>query len=162
MVLLGRDGRVRAHAPAPGDFRYRGSFLQDGELVLEVELKLKASTPQAVRDETNRVNRRRAASQPKGGHSFGCMFKNPAGDSAGRLVDECGLKGLRVGGAVVSETHGNFVINDGTATAADVAGLIRRVREAVRAQRGVELELEVQVWPSARLVDDAPSEGEGA
>jgi UDP-N-acetylmuramate dehydrogenase len=162
VVLLGADGALRTHVPAPGDFRYRRSFVRPGEVVIEAALRLRASEPQAVRDETNRVNRQRAGSQPKGGHSAGCMFKNPDGASAGRLVDECGLKGLRVGGASVATAHGNFVLNSGTATAADIASLVRRVRDEVRRQRGVELEIEVQAWPSRRLLDAPDAGGEGA
>ena len=73
------------------------------------------------------------------------MFKNPETTSAGKLVDECGLKGLRIGGAIVSERHGNFIINDGTATANDVLTLIEQVRERVKTERGIDLHTEVQV-----------------
>ena len=73
------------------------------------------------------------------------MFKNPAAVPAGRLIDELGLKGSRVGGAMISHEHGNFLVNDGTATAADVLALIDQVRTRVRAERGIDLELEVQV-----------------
>ena len=73
------------------------------------------------------------------------MFKNPDGTPAGKLVDECGLKGLTVGGASVSELHGNFMINDGQANADEVLELIRRVQAAVRDQRGIELKTEVQI-----------------
>ena len=71
------------------------------------------------------------------------MFKNPEGDAAGRLIDECGLKGLRVGDAEVSRVHGNFIVNHGAARAADVLALIREVRGRVQAARGVTLEPEV-------------------
>ena len=134
--------------------------MQPGELVLEVTLRLAPSTPEAVRDETNRVNRQRAASQPKGGHSSGCIFRNPPGDAAGRLIDQCGLKGLRVGGAFVSPAHGNFIINDGTATADDILELIARVRAEVARQAGVELQLEVQVW-GERPAGGSPDPAEG-
>ena len=73
------------------------------------------------------------------------MFKNPESIPAGKLVDECGLKGLSVGGASVSERHGNFIINSGKATAADVEALIAQVRERVAEQRGIELQTEVQI-----------------
>jgi len=156
VVVLQPDGRLRAHVVEDGDFEYRRSFLTPGELVLEVVLALKSADPERVRDETNRVNRSRAGSQPKGGHSSGCIFKNPAGASAGRLIDECGLKGTRVGGAVVSPSHGNFILNEGGATADDVIALIRKVRAEVKRQRGVDLELEVQAWPSRAIVEEAP------
>lgn len=170
IVLMSSEGSVRTHVPAEGDFRYRRSFVLPGELILEIVLQLAQSSPEAVRAETNRVNRARAGSQPKGGHSSGCVFKNPLPLSAGRLIDECGLKGMKVGGAQVSPAHGNFIINDGTATAGDIAEIIRRVRAEVLRQRGVELEIEVQIWPSHEAIgiasadpmaDDSPR-GEGA
>jgi UDP-N-acetylmuramate dehydrogenase len=144
------DGTVRRHVVRDGDFAYRTSFLSPEETVLEVELQLQPSTPDAVRKEADRVNRQRAGSQPKGGHSSGCMFKNPAHAPAGLLIERCGLKGRRRGGARVSEAHANFVINDGTATAADILGLIDEIRAEVRQQVGVDLELEIKVWRGER------------
>ena len=73
------------------------------------------------------------------------MFKNPAAIPAGKLIDELGLKGLRVGGAVVSSEHGNFIVNDGAATARDILDLIAEIRRRALLERGVELETEVQV-----------------
>ena len=84
----------------------------------------------------------RKESQPRG-PSAGCIFKNPEGSYAGKLIDEHGLKGLRVGGAEVSGVHGNFIVNTGGATAADVIELVRRVRERVKAASGYDLEPEV-------------------
>jgi UDP-N-acetylenolpyruvoylglucosamine reductase len=89
--------------------------------------------------------RKRQESQPREA-SAGCMFKNPPGDSAGRLIDQCGLKGLREGAAEVSPIHANFIVNHGDATAAEVLALVRRVRAAVRAQKGVELQPEVLLF----------------
>jgi UDP-N-acetylmuramate dehydrogenase len=170
VLVLGADGRERVHAVRDGDFRYRGSFLGPDEVVLEVTLELRASDRGAVRAETDRVNRARAGSQPKGGHSAGCMFKNPVASPAnpvaspanpvaspaspvasparpaGKLIDECGLKGMRRGGASVSQAHGNFVVNDGTATASDILALIDALRAEVLRRTGVELETEVKVW----------------
>lgn len=147
--LMTPDGIVREHPVVPGDFRYRRSFMRPGEVILDVTLEMATGDPSAIRAETDRVNRTRAASQPKGGHSSGCIFRNPEGDAAGRLVDACGLKGRRRGGAVVSEAHGNFIVNDGSATADDILGLIEDIRAAVKAQSGVELDLEIVVWRGA-------------
>jgi UDP-N-acetylmuramate dehydrogenase len=88
---------------------------------------------------------RRNATQPLGSPSCGSVFRNPPGDHAGRLIESAGLKGARVGGAVVSEKHANFIINDGDATAADIEQLIERVRAEVEKTAGVRLELEVRV-----------------
>jgi UDP-N-acetylmuramate dehydrogenase len=154
--LLGADGRERTHDVRDGDFRYRHSFVRPGELVLEVTLELPQGEADAVRRETDRINRARAGSQPKGGHSSGCMFKNPPEAPAGRLIDECGLKGLRRGGARVSEAHANFVVNDGTASARDILELMDAVRAEVLARTGVTLESEVQVWRGTTPREEAP------
>ena len=87
---------------------------------------------------------KRWTSQPKE-PSAGCIFKNTKVSPAGRLIDELGLKGTRVGGAVVSDIHGNFIINDGSATARDVLALIEVIRTTARAERGVEFETEVEI-----------------
>ncbi len=89
--------------------------------------------------------RKRQESQPRE-PSAGCIFKNPPGNSAGRLIDECGLKGERVGGAEVSMVHANFIVNRGGATGRDVLELVRRVRSRVRAEKGVELQPEVLLY----------------
>ena len=88
---------------------------------------------------------RRNATQPLGSPSCGSVFRNPPGDHAGRLIESAGLKGARIGGAVVSEKHANFIINDGDATAADIEQLIELVRTEVEKAAGVRLELEVRV-----------------
>ena len=77
--------------------------------------------------------------------SAGCIFKNPGGISAGRLIDELGLKNSSIGGARVSEVHANFIVNDGGATATEILSLIGKIRERARAERGIELETEVSI-----------------
>ncbi len=84
------------------------------------------------------------------GLSAGCIFKNPSGDSAGRLLDLCGLKGRRVGDAEISQMHANFILNRGQASTQDVLALIGQMKRAVRRRFGIELELEVKHWPAAR------------
>jgi UDP-N-acetylenolpyruvoylglucosamine reductase len=96
---------------------------------------------------------KRRTSQPAAA-SAGCIFKNPGPCPAGKLVDELGLKGVAVGGAKVSEVHGNFIVNAGGATAADVLELIGRVRERARADRGIELETEVQIVGEERSIHE--------
>ena len=89
--------------------------------------------------------KKRHESQPRE-PSAGCIFKNPAGSSAGRLIDECGLKGERVGDAEVSPVHANFIVNRGKASGADVLELVRRIRARVRQVKGVELQPEVLLY----------------
>jgi UDP-N-acetylmuramate dehydrogenase len=88
---------------------------------------------------------RRKATQPIGEWSCGSVFTNPPGDHAARLIDSSGLKGFRIGGARVSEMHANFIVNDGTATAANIEALIAHVMKVVKAQHAVELKPEVRV-----------------
>ena len=98
----------------------------------------------AVTARMNEFSRRRWQTQPAA-PSAGCVFKNPPSIPAGKLIDELGLKGTRVGGAAVSAAHANFIINDGTATARDVLNLIDIIKERAKAARGIELETEVQI-----------------
>ena len=113
-------------------------------IALSAVLRGELEGREEVRARMDALRKQRTESQPHN-RSAGCMFKNPETTSAGKLVDECGLKGLRIGGAIVSERHGNFIINDGTATANDVLTLIEQVRERVKTERGVDLHTEVQV-----------------
>lgn len=126
-------------------FHYRGSSIPEGAAVASVTVGLTRDDPEVLARETKQLTARRLGSQPKG-RNAGCVFKNPEGASAGRLIDELGLKGARRGGAVVSTRHANFVMNEGGATAEDVLALLEHVRERVRAETGVPLELEVKVW----------------
>jgi UDP-N-acetylmuramate dehydrogenase len=109
-------------------------------------LELKTDDPGMIRERINIETTYRRESQPQGVSSAGCAFRNPPGDSAGRLIEEAELKGLRIGGAKVSETHANFIVNMDSASGGDVLNLINRIREAVLAKFGITLELEVDIW----------------
>ncbi|MBI1739124.1 MAG: hypothetical protein HYR58_07740 [Acidobacteria bacterium] len=113
-------------------------------LAVKLELPSKAY-PEIVKG-IRICNEKRRASQPLGQKSAGCIFKNPPGASAGRMIDELGLKGFHVGDAWVSDRHANFFVNKGTASCADMLALIAAVREKVRSSYGIELEEEVVVW----------------
>ena len=95
--------------------------------------------------ETGELSRQRTKSQP-GGRNAGCAFKNPEGEKAGRIIDDLGLKSTRVGGALISPRHANFVVNDAGAKAQDVLDLLDLVHERVERETGIDLELEVKVW----------------
>lgn len=99
----------------------------------------------AIKERVAAYRIRRQESQPRE-PSAGCIFRNPDGDSAGRLIDELGMKGERVGDAEVSRIHGNFIVNRGAATADDVVALVRKVRNRVRSERKVTLEPEVLLY----------------
>jgi UDP-N-acetylmuramate dehydrogenase len=144
IVVYGEDGEPQA-PPEGWRFHYRGSSIPEGSAVASLSLALRRDEPRALEAEIRELTLQRVRSQP-GGRNAGCVFKNPPGAHAGRLIDELGLKGTRQGGARVSERHANFVVNDGGASASDVLELLELMRERVRREAGVELELEVRVW----------------
>ncbi len=138
VVEVFHDGKLHLYRPEELGFAYRTSHLPPGGIVTRVRFRLTPATPAAVRERMALVDRARKG-QPKK-KSAGCAFKNPAGDSAGRLIDVHGLKGLREGQAMVSLEHGNFIVNLGGATARDVWRLVQRIRSVI------PLELEWEVW----------------
>jgi len=127
-------------------FEYRHTSFAPDDMMLTVKLELPSKPFEEILKGIRICNEKRRASQPLGQKSAGCIFKNPPGGSAGRMIDELGLKGLSVGDARVSDRHANFFINAGHASAADMLALIADVRERVRQAYGVTLENEVVVW----------------
>jgi UDP-N-acetylmuramate dehydrogenase len=132
LALGYRDSRLKH--PAPGE---------PAEVVVEATFRLTPAEPETIKARLDEIRRWRQAHQPLGLPSAGSVFRNPEGDSAGRLIEAAGLKGTRIGGAVVSEKHANFIVNDRKGTAADVRRLAERVRAAVGERYGVELDFEV-------------------
>ncbi len=127
-------------------FEYRHTSFAPDDMMLAVKLELPSKPYPEILQGIRLCNEKRRASQPLGQKSAGCIFKNPPGASAGRMIDELGLKGHAVGGACISDRHANFFVNAGHASAADMLGLIADVRERVRQVYGVTLENEVVVW----------------
>jgi UDP-N-acetylmuramate dehydrogenase len=127
-------------------FEYRHTSFAPDDMMLAVILELPSKSYQEILKGIRICNEKRRASQPLGQKSAGCIFKNPLGASAGRMIDELGLKGLSVGGARVSDRHANFFVNAGDASAKDMLELIANVRERVQRNFGVSLENEVVVW----------------
>ena len=130
-------------------FGYRRSLLTDRPetVVLYAVFDLEPGDPETIRGEMEELIRRRREKQPLDRPSAGSTFKRPTGHFAGGLIEQCGLKGARIGGAQVSEKHAGFVINAGGATCADILALIRRIRETVKAETGVTLEPEIKILP---------------
>ncbi|MCS7079530.1 MAG: UDP-N-acetylmuramate dehydrogenase [Chloracidobacterium sp.] len=146
-VDVARDGRIITLPRETLDFAYRRSPFTDQDLILGVTLQLRPGDAGTSRAEIAEYRRRRAATQPVNANSAGCMFKNPGPDlAAGRIIDELGMKGDAVGGATISPLHANFIVTNGNARAADVFALVERIRSRVREARGIELEMEVEVW----------------
>ncbi len=142
-----RDSRFK-HAPG-GRMTDAGPLADAAraprEIVVAATFRLAPAPPEEIRTRLDEIRRWRQAHQPVGMPSAGSVFRNPAtGPSAGELIDRAGLKGLRIGGASVSEKHANFIVNDGHGTATDVRRLAEHVREEIRGRDGVELVLEVE------------------
>jgi UDP-N-acetylmuramate dehydrogenase len=137
------DGAIHVFRAADLEFSYRRSSLPAGVIVLSATF---ACPPGKVdRDVYNRSIGRKET-QPIAERTFGSTFVNPPGDFAARMIESCGLKGRRLGGAMISDLHANFIVNvDGRASAADVEGLIRLMRTEVRRKYGVTLKTEVIV-----------------
>lgn len=115
-----------------------------GDIVLTATFRLVPADPAAIKARLDDIRRWRREHQPLGRPSAGSVFRNPPGDSAGRLIDACGLRGTRLGGAAISEMHANFIVNEGGATASDVRRLAERARHAVMERFGIELAYEIQ------------------
>lgn len=145
-ILLPEEG-VKVLSCEEMNFSYRHSLLSDcpEAVVLSAVFRLMPGEPETIRQKMRELMTRRKASQPLEYPSAGSTFKRPVGYFAGTLIDQCGLKGLSVGGAQVSEKHAGFVINRGGATFADVMGVINQVQERVLAEKGVRLEPEVKI-----------------
>jgi UDP-N-acetylmuramate dehydrogenase len=143
-VVRGYDlsGQAIAMESSQLHFRYRGSNLTEDVIITEAELVLSPAPSQVIQKQMKEFQRRRL-SQPLDQKSAGSVFKNPPRATAGKLIEESGCKGLRIGGAEVSLKHANFIINCGGATAAEVKELIERVRGRVKGRFGVELETEI-------------------
>jgi len=127
-------------------FEYRHTSFAPDDMMLAVKLELPSKPFKEILQGIRICNEKRRASQPLGQKSAGCIFKNPPGASAGRMIDELGLKGLSVGDARVSDRHANFFVNAGSASASDMLSLITDVRERVAKNFGVTLEHEVVLW----------------
>lgn len=129
-------------------FGYRTSNLKDIKAIVgEVVLQLKRRKIQLIKKSVSAILAEKRQTQPLRDRSAGCVFKNPAsGPSAGALIDQARLKGLTIGGAMVSAKHANFIVNTGNATAKDVRTLIGKIRQGVLKTSGIRLELEIEIW----------------
>jgi UDP-N-acetylmuramate dehydrogenase len=132
--------------PAELGLSYRHSELRHGQVVLRAELSLRPRPPEEIKAEVRELNARRKAAQPTNRRTFGSVFKNPEHElSAGRMLEACGLRGHRIGGAQISPKHANFIENAGSATSADALALMAEARRRAYAEFGVELEHEVEL-----------------
>jgi len=142
--LMDFDGNIRELAPKEMTVEYRACAMLKKHIALGAVFKCKSAPRGEIEARMKAFSEKRWGSQPAA-PSAGCMFKNSEEIPAGKLVDELGLKGARVGGASVSAEHGNFIVNDGTATARDVLELIDIVKAKAKARRGIDLQTEVEI-----------------
>jgi UDP-N-acetylmuramate dehydrogenase len=154
VTVLGTDGTETTRPVAELAMTYRDSiFKTTGEQVLTATFLLAPADPEAIRARLDEIRLWRREHQPLSLPSAGSVFRNPSGDSAGRLIDTCGLRGARLGGAAISEKHANFIVNEGRATAAEIRLLAEQARAAVAERFGIKLVYEVQFagdwsgWP---------------
>jgi len=144
VVTIDRRGELRERARAEFEIAYRTVRGPANEWFLGATFRFEHDVSSSM-DAIKELLARRNAAQPLGYASCGSVFRNPAGDFAGRLIEQAGFKGRRLGGAMVSDKHANFILNLGAATAADIEALIAEVRAGVERSSGVQLELEVRV-----------------
>src|SRR5918992_2556623 len=138
--------------PAELGMEYRRSRLRHGEVVARVEFRLTPRDPDEIKDDVRKLNARRKAAQPTNRRTFGSVFKNPEHAlGAGRMLEACGLKGFRIGGALVSPKHANFIENAEGARAADAIAVMAEARRRARDRFGVELEHEVEFLGALEL-----------
>ncbi len=145
VLVMHPGGRLQWLDRARAAFGYRTSSLGD-YLVLAGEFDLLEEEPKVLLDRYRQVWIYKRQHQPVTQRSAGCIFRNPAGNSAGRLVEQAGCKGLRCGGASVSHLHANFIVAEDGCTAADVLALIRTIKQRVLDQAGLQLRTEIEVW----------------
>ncbi len=143
-TVVRRDGRVETLAAAAFGFSYRHSALPAGDIVVEALFRGTPGDKAVIAAEMDRIAAEREAAQPLRSRTGGSTFKNPPRLKAWQLVDAAGCRGLKIGGAQVSEKHTNFLINTGDATSADIEALGDQVRARVKAQSGVDLEWEIE------------------
>jgi len=145
VTTLDRNGVMRVRKPEDFKISYRHVELPQGEWFVCATLNLAIGNAKDEAEEIKALLKRRNVSQPTNQPCAGSVFRNPEGDFAGRLIEICGLKGLKVGGASVSEKHANFIVNEGTASAADIEALIILVQQKVEQMKGVKLVTEVHI-----------------
>ncbi len=139
-----RDGELLTLPLAELGYSYRHSELPEGAIVVAARFRGRPGESSAIQAEMDRISASREASQPLRSKTGGSTFKNPDGHKAWQLIDAAGCRGLRIGGAQVSEKHTNFLINSGDATSADIEALGEEVRARVKAKSGIDLQWEIQ------------------
>ena len=145
VTLMDGQGNVFEESKPELMFDYRRTNIT-AKFILNARLKLTSADPEQIMRTVKEIWIYKKNNQPLNTRNCGCIFKNPRGVSAGALIDRAGLKGLQIGGAIVSEKHGNFIIAEKECKSRDVVRLIDAIKERVKEQFGIELELEIEIW----------------
>jgi UDP-N-acetylmuramate dehydrogenase len=145
VTLMDSQGNIFEKSKPELMFDYRSTNII-AQFIINARLKLASTDPEQIMRTVKEIWIYKKNSQPLNTRNCGCVFKNPRGVSAGALIDRASLKGLRIGGAVVSEKHANFIIAEGECKSRDVVRLIDAVKERVKEQFGIKLELEIEIW----------------
>jgi UDP-N-acetylmuramate dehydrogenase len=145
VTLMDSQGNIFEKSKPELMFDYRSTNIT-AQFILNARLKLTSADPEQIMRTVKEIWIYKKNSQPLNTRNCGCVFKNPRGVSAGALIDRTGLKGLQIGGAVVSEKHANFIIAEKGCKSRDVVRLIDAIKGRVKEQFGIELELEVEIW----------------
>jgi UDP-N-acetylmuramate dehydrogenase len=143
--IVGRDGRSEPIPAEELNMAYRRTQLPIGALIVSATFELERDDPETIRRRMRDMRQKRSVTQPLAQPNCGSVFKNPPRDHAARLIEVAGLKGKQIGGARISDTHANFIINDGDATSRDIIELIRTAQTEVEARFGIRLEPEVRI-----------------
>ncbi|MBX3462376.1 MAG: UDP-N-acetylmuramate dehydrogenase [Planctomycetes bacterium] len=145
LTVVETDGSIEVRGPGRFEAVYRDGRLR-GAIAVQASFGLEPDDPKAIFERFSASLKKRNATQPVSQRSVGCVFRNPPGDAAGRLIDAAGCKTLRQGAIEVSGLHANYFVNQGSGSAADFQALVRQVQERVRERTGIELEPEVKFW----------------
>jgi UDP-N-acetylmuramate dehydrogenase len=144
--MVNSDGHPQIVNHEKLEFTYRSSAIPKDSIITEVNLKLTPDDSKRIHERIREYNEHRTSTQPLREKSAGCIFKNPGPCAAGKLIEDAGLKGFQLGGAVVSEIHANFIVNRNGATFQDVLNLIDHVKKAVHETQGTDLHEEIMIW----------------
>lgn len=147
--MISPEGEIVILSNQDLHFTYRSSAIPKQGVVTEIHLKLTPDDQQNIHERIRKYNDYRTSTQPLREKSAGCVFKNPSACAAGKLIEDAGLKGFQIGGAAVSEIHGNFIVNRQSATFQDVLNLIDHIKTTVRHTHGVDLHEEIMIWRRA-------------
>ncbi len=145
VTTMNFDGEIKNISRKDIEYTYRGCNL-NRQIVIEVEFLLKESGKEEILERMDEIYKEKKRKQPLSTFSAGCIFKNTPHFKAGELIEKAGLKGKKVGGAIVSKKHANFIVNKENATSADILKLIEIIKETIRKKYNISLETEIQIW----------------